>query len=121
MSCIILHTELGPPASKRMRLEDRLNSSWHHTSLLKQLHNHATHWRDIGTKLGFVRGELDNIESNAVLTTRGPRSYLDTLLAQWLEWAPGDGRGSQGFATLEGLRDALRQANLGAIAHDLHL
>ena len=50
-----------------------------------------------------------------------PTSYLDELLSKWLEWAPGDRRGSKGFATLEGLKDALRQADLGATAHDLHL
>ena len=99
----------------------RLNSSQHHTPLLKQLQNHATHWRDIGTKLGFVQGELDNIEGSTVSTTCRPKSYLSTLLTQWLEWAPGDGRGSQDFATLEGLRAALKQANLGATAYDLHL
>ena len=50
-----------------------------------------------------------------------PKYYLNELLTQWLEWAPGDGRGSQGFATFEGLQDALRRAELGATAHDLQL
>ena len=82
---------------------------------------HAARWRDIGTKLGFTQGELDNIEDNQVSTTRGPESYLSRLLSKWLEWAPGDGRRSEGFATLKGLKEALRQADLGATAHDLHI
>ena len=94
--------------------------SEHHKVLLTQLEKHASRWRDLGARLGFT-GELDNIQANPVLINNAPKSYLSTLLTQWLEWAPGDGRGSQGFATLEGLKDALRQANLGATAHDLHL
>ena len=56
-----------------------------------------------------------------MLLMDAPTSYLGTLLSQWLEWAPGDGRGSQGFPTFEGLKDALRQSNLEATAHDLQL
>ena len=41
------------------------------------------------------------------------------MLAQWLQWAPGDSRGSTSFATLEDLKAALNQAGLGAIAYDL--
>ena len=41
------------------------------------------------------------------------------MLAQWLEWAPGDSRGSTSFATLEDLKAALYQAGLGATAHNL--
>ena len=104
----------GPPPSTR------LNSD-HHTSLLQQLEKHASRWRDIGTKLGFKPGEIENIQDNLTLILNAPTSYLSELLSKWLVWAPGDGRGSKDFATLEGLKDALRQANLGATAHDLHL
>ena len=52
---------------------------------------------------------------------REPKYYLIELLSQWLEWAPGDGRGSQGYATLEGLKNALRQANIEDLAYDLNL
>ena len=98
----------------------RLNSE-HHTVLFEQLQDHASHWRDIGAKLGFKPGELTSIQDNLTLMISAPKSYLNELLAKWLEWAPRDGRGSRGFATFEGLKDALRQANLGATAHDLHL
>ena len=43
------------------------------------------------------------------------------MLAQWLQWAPGDGRGSTSFATLEDLKAALNQARLGTTAHDLEV
>ena len=96
-------------------------TSRHHTALFDQLENHASRWRDIGAKLGFRQGELDNIQASPVSALGAPKSYLSTLLSQWLEWAPGDGRGSEGFATLVRLKDALRQTNLGATAHDLQL
>ena len=41
------------------------------------------------------------------------------MLAEWLQWAPGDCRGNASFATLEGLKTALREAGLGATAYDL--
>ena len=43
------------------------------------------------------------------------------MLVQWLQWAPGDGRGSTSFATLEALKAAFSQAGLGATAHDLEV
>ena len=78
-------------------------------------------WREIGTELHFTQGELNNIQTNVLLSTGSPTSWLGAMLTQWLEWAPGDIRGSNDFATLETLRNALRQANLGAAAYDLHL
>ena len=60
---------------------------------------------------------MDNIQSNPMLLTESaPKSYLRVLLSQWLQWAPGDGRGSTGFATRESLRAALLRANLGQLA-----
>ena len=88
--------------------------------MLKQLKKHAARWKDIGRNLGFTEGELNNIAKDTVLLLRGPQGYLDTLLTQWLEWAPGDERGSKGYATLEGMKAALLQANLGVTAHELH-
>ena len=92
-----------------------------HGSLLRQLSTHAAQWRNIGTALGFAQGEMDNIHSNTLLQPGSPTSWLSKMLSQWLEWAPCNARGSRDFATLEGLREALKAANLGATAHDLHL
>ena len=91
----------------------------HHSILLKQLTKHASVWREIGTYLGFAQGELNNIQANQFLAVNSPVSWLSAMLSQWLQWAPGDSRGSNSFATLEDLKSALSQARLGATAHDL--
>ena len=49
-----------------------------------------------------------------------PSSYLREMLTKWLQWAPGDGRGSRNFATFEDLRDVLLKVQVTAsIAYDL--
>ena len=92
-----------------------------HSCLLKQLTKHAAAWKLIGTYLNFHMGELDNIEARPDLRVNGPISFLSAILAQWLQWAPGDSRGSTNFATLEALKLALREAGLGATACDIGL
>ena len=94
-------------------------SDHHMSSLLHQLSEHAVKWREIGTYLGFRPGELDNICGHALRMS--PTDWLQEMLAQWLQWAPADGRGSNNFATLEDLKTALYQAGLGATAHDLNI
>ena len=88
-------------------------------SLLRQLKNHAAKWREIGIHLGFLSGELDNIGARPNLSQGAPVSWLVAMLEEWLQWAPGDGRGSTSFATLEDLKNALNETGLGAIATDL--
>ena len=44
-------------------------------------------------QLGFLPGELSNIESRPNLTSGAPVSWLGALLEEWIQWAPGDGRG----------------------------
>ena len=91
----------------------------HHSVLLKQLTNYSSKWRNIGSFLGFRPGELDVIENKPVLLGGAPISWLSAILAEWLQWAPGDSRGSTSFATLESLKAALKDAGLGAKADDL--
>ena len=93
----------------------------HHAPLLRQLQIHAARWKDIGTYLGFRQGELDNIQLNAQASANQTTRCLSEMLNKWLQWAPGDTRGSTNFAILECLRNALRQAGLGATAHGLQL
>ena len=90
-----------------------------HSVLLKQLTKHAAAWKVIGTHLGFTQGQLDNIEAKPLLQSGAPTSWLSRMLAEWLQWAPGDIRGSTSFATLESLKYALNEAGFGATAHDL--
>ena len=87
--------------------------------LLRQLKKHSAKWREIGTHLEFLPGELDNIESKPNLSTGAPVSWLGEMLQEWLQWAPCDDRGSVNFAMLKDLKNALRAAGLGASAHDL--
>ena len=88
-----------------------------HSSVYKKLEDKAAKWRDIGKELGFREGEMDNIQSDPMLLLQSaPKSYLRELLSQWLQWAPGDGRGSTSYATKESLRTALLSANLGQLA-----
>ena len=42
---------------------------------------------------------MDAIENTEVLALQAPSAFLRELLALWLQWAPGDGRGSPEYAT----------------------
>ena len=89
------------------------------SSILSILVKHATQWREIGAGLKFTEYELDNIENMPLLLHNAPMSWLRTILSKWLQWAPGDSRGSTSFATLEALKVALNKAGLAATANDL--
>ena len=95
--------------------EPKCNTS-HHALLLTQLTDNAAKWRDIGTHLGFRQGELDMIESKPSLQHGAPKSLLSAMLADWLEWAPGDQRGSDQVAMLGSLKRAVGMAELGRTA-----
>ena len=41
------------------------------------------------------------------------------MLAEWLEWAREDERVSKNYATLSGLKSAVREAGLGRTAEEL--
>ena len=88
-----------------------------HSDIYRKLELHAFKWRDIGRALGFLEGELENIQSNALLLTQSPpKSWLREMLRQWSQWAPRDSRGSSDFATRESLCSALLNVNLGQLA-----
>ena len=78
-----------------------------HSVLYKQLIKHSAKWREIGISLGFLPQELQEIQAIPLLLSDAPRSFLSAMLADWLQWAPRDDRGSTCFATLEGLKFAL--------------
>ena len=86
--------------------------------LLEQLQIHSAKWREIGSYLGFRPSELDEIQARLLLLNGAPTSWLSAVLADWLQWAPGDSRGSTSFATLEDLKAALNQAGLGAATYN---
>ena len=70
-------------------------------TLIKQLKKHASKWKEIGIHVGFLPGELNNIESRPNLTSGAPLSWFMAMLEDWIQWAPGDSRGSTDYATLE--------------------
>ena len=98
-----------------------LVTSKHLPVLIKKLKNNAAKWREIGLHLGFLPGELDNIQAQPNLTQGAPLSYLGAMLTEWTQWAPGDSRGSADFAKLKDLKTALSDAGLGATAHQLSM
>ena len=65
--------------------------------------------------------ELEQIEAKPNLLNDAPRSFLNSMLSDWMQWAPGDSRGSEDYATLEGLRVAVDKAGFGKVAQDLVL
>ena len=93
----------------------------HYPTLLQQLTKHASKWRAIGAGLRFSPEELDNIQARPLLICEAPISWLSVMLAEWLQWAPGDKRESKNFATFEALILALKEAGLAATASDLQL
>ena len=86
------------------------------SKLLCQLNPHASRWREIGTHVGFRQGELDNIEHKPLLLNEGPKAWLREMLREWLEWAPGDSRGSSSSASIECLKCALDKSGLAQTA-----
>ena len=94
-------------------------SESHLPELLRKLNDHACRWRDIGMYLGFRQGELDYIQGKPLLLTESPRSWLREMLGAWLEWAPGDSRGSDAFASIESLKCALAKSGLTQTALDI--
>ena len=76
-------------------------------------------WREIGVHLGFHPGELDDIQARPLLLSNAPKSWLEAMLAEWLQWAPGDARGSKGNAILHSLRKALVRSGARESARSL--
>ena len=50
---------------------------------MKKLKAHAAKWREIGTYLGFLPGELSNIEARPNLNHSAPISWLGAMLEEW--------------------------------------
>ena len=85
--------------------------------ILEQLKEYSSKWKQIGHGLGFREGELNNIEATHDIKT--PEGSLCAMLSKWLQFAPGDCRGSTEYATLRGLRRAVDRAGYGRTAEKL--
>jgi hypothetical protein len=64
--------------------------------------------------LQFDSHEISNIAANPE-----PTACMAKVIGDWLEWAPGDSRGSEDYATLERLRMAVDKAGYGVTASEL--
>ena len=91
----------------------------HIALLYGQLSEHSSKWTEIGIYLGFRNTELSNIAAKPSLYHEGTEGFLREMLSKWLEWAPGDQRGSKQHATLGALKRAVSSAGLGATAAGL--
>ena len=98
---------------------ERLTQKHNFTTLYGQLSKHSHKWSIIGAHLGFQQSELDIIQARPLLLKTAPESWLSAMLVEWMEWAPGDSRGSRDFATLNGLKNAVNKAGLRDIALSL--
>ena len=90
-------------------------------TILEKLHPYSSKWRNIGEGLGFTSSELDNIQAAPLRLLSAPQSYLSAMLADWLQWAPGDARGSKEYANKNSLVKAVDTAGLGRTAQELSL
>ena len=88
----------------------------HYGYLVEQLVPCAPRWESIATNLRFQSHEIESIQSNMM-----PEACLRKVLSQWMQWAPGDARGSVDRATLEALKTAVDKAGYGKIAEGLTL
>ena len=89
------------------------------STIYSVLKTNSSIWMEIGMHLGFKYGELCKIAARPLLHASAPESCLLAMLSEWLQWAPGDNRGSTSFASSEMLKSALNKSGLGATAHDL--
>ena len=85
-------------------------------NIIEKIGKYNAKWETIGINLGFKKGELDSIKASPTLQTTAPGSFLQEMIAEWLQWAPTDGHGHDGYATVESLQLALRKAKLGVVA-----
>ena len=91
-----------------------------HKRLIEQLGIHAPKWKEIGTYLGFHQPELRLIQESPAHFMGAPRTWFSAMLEEWLEWKPGDERGSKERASLKSLKKAVDKAGLGKTAAELH-
>ena len=86
----------------------------HHPVLLKQLNPYAHKWKDIALHLGFQVAELNAIQEKYDMLSGNYDDdiWLNAMLTEWLQWTPGDSRGSTNPASLEALKLVLTDIGL---------
>ena len=118
--CMMVLPYMYPSTVFTINIDDYRYTERDFEGILETLKSSAWKWKDIGLALGFTYGELSMIECNPMLIVQHPPlSYLRHVLRHWLQWGPGDGRGSRGYATYGMLSAALWKVNMGAHASNL--
>ena len=126
-------------AAAREKAVDRLKL-YHLDPVINSLttnHRQPSYWKRLGKELGFSTPELEDIERiprrkiivkhhwkrilQLLLWSRKPDDWyrLEEMLRQWLQWYPGDSRGSSSFAIHSKLQTELVNIGHGNIACDL--
>ena len=79
-----------------------------------------SHWRDVGSQLGFSTQELDDIYCENKKRS-GDKNNVCTkeMLRRWLQWYPNDSRGSVTFPTYSSLKKAMIDAGCGYVVSNL--
>ena len=81
----------------------------HRAVLCEILKLHANKWREIGQHLGFLPGDLDNIQAAPLLLQTAPVSWMNAVLEKVL-------KEREGGAMVSVLEAALNKAGLGVTA-----
>ena len=122
---------------------DHLDALYATLSLSDKEETCGSHWRDIGSQLGFSTQELDDINNNDIKKFKSVRHRIETtydprfrylmvprsrsesvirmieMLRRWLQWYPKDCRGSTNLPTYLSLKKALMDAGCGNILSKL--
>ena len=81
--------------------------------LLEIIKSCASQWREIGRQLGFHEYEIEELEEK-------PHSdRLMAIIRNWLQWCPGDSRGSKSRARLEDLEAVLSNIGYSEVSEKL--
>ena len=88
---------------------------------MEQLDPCKAAWEKIAESLGFKEFEIAGIKADLTKVMGGPEACLREVITKWLQWAPGDARGSSDYATLEALKSAVSKAGFGKAAAKLTL
>ena len=107
-----LHILTGLTGTARLNVEQDV--SW----ICAVLQLYSRHWHIIAHGLGFTETEISTVEASYASRTDHPYSYLQAMLFRWLQWFPGDIRGSTYYPTLEYLQKALDE---GVPHYKLHM
>ena len=97
----------------------------HHAVLLHILKPHATKWREIGQHLGFLPGDLDNIQGDPLLLLTAPVSWMNVMLERFLirgfkrHLDDAETESCKRGATMSVLETALNKAGFGVTASQL--